>query len=440
MGIKKLVSEYKGSPNNSKGKDVKDAVNALIDKQSGVNLSAFDMIKSASNRVVDLVMIGDSNQLMDGYGFDGAFNTKCTTLYGMWATPIYGGFDGQNQGGTNCSGGGSIGVATGAPSQLDPFSIGSKRYGYLATGTFSTGNNGINIQNVAGVNTNANWRFHYAYGTFDSGSGSFRLGIRNGASPFNTFVNGVVTSTNTGAFTYQKAALDLPAGTRNTPIEFKWFNNGGTVITAPFLAYWCRCENLDVNTGMSVHTLYGAGGEGLYDMYAAIFGYTEPLLTRYFAIMRDMQIAKGYALPQLVFYINSGLNDRNETLFPSWGYLGDSDPDSGASYFDNLWAIKDLVESLWIKNGWSLDELSFLFIPSHPISNPDNSELITYRKGAKRLANDPRCSFVNIADLITSTQILANGWYKAGPDTSHLTTAGYNGIVDLVFNYINTQV
>lgn len=149
-----------------------------------------------------------------------------------------------------------------------------------------------------------------------------------------------------------------------------------------------------------------------------------------------MQIAKGFS-PQLVFYVNSGINDRNETSVPSWGYLGSNVGDSGAAYFDNLWAIKDRIETLWTTNGWDVNEVFWLFIPSHPITNPDDAELVTYRKGAKRLAQEPRCSFVDISSLITSTTILANGWYNSsGSDTSHLTTAGYNGITDLIVNHI----
>jgi hypothetical protein len=441
VSINKLVAEYKGSPNNSKGKDVAESVNALIDKQHGLNLSAFDALKSASSRVIDVVMWGDSNQLFNGFGFDGAFSDKLTTTYGSWASPIYGLASGtQQQGGNDYSGNGVIGANTGAPTQLAGLTLASREYGYLASGTFTTGGNGLSVKNVTGVNVNSAWRFHYAYGTFDSGSGSFKVGMRRGDSPFSTVLDGPIINTNTGSFTYQETYLDLPAATRNYPIEMKWYRQGSAAITAPFLGYWCRAVDMEKLSGVSVHTFYGVGGASLYDFFSTTNGYTQAELTAYFGKLREMQIAKGFT-PLFVCYVNSGINDRNETSVPSWGFLGSSSADSGAAYFDNLWALKDRIESLWISNGWGVNELTWLFIPSHPITNPDDAELITYRKGAKRLSNDPRCSFVNIADLITSSQMLTNGWYNSGgADTNHLTTSGYNGITNLILNYIDSQV
>lgn len=433
MAIGLLTAGVNASDNTaSDGKDIADTVNILIRRNA-----AFKALTAASSRPIDLVMWGDSNQLFGGFGFDGAFSDKLSATFGSWASPIYGLASGtQQQGGNDYSGNGVLGANTGAPSQLTGFTLASREYGYLSTGTFTTGGNGLSVKAVAGVDVNSAWRFHYAYGTFDSGSGLFKVGMRRGDSPFSTIIDGPTINTNTGTFSYVETYLDLPAATRNYPIEMKWYRQGSTAVTAPFIGYWCRAVDLNKFSGVSVHTFYGVGGSSLYDFYQTTNGYTNTELTAYFGKLREMQIAKGFS-PQLVFYVNSGINDRNETSVPSWGYLGSSVGDSGAAYFDNLWAIKDRIETLWTSSGWDANEVFWLFIPSHPITNPDDAELVTYRKGAKRLAQEPRCSFVDISTLITSTQILANGWYNSGgSDTSHLTTDGYNGITDLIITHI----
>jgi len=405
--------------------------------QSSGNNEVFNKIVSAAVRPIDVVMWGDSNQLFGGHGFDAAFNNKLSTLYGSWASPIYGLASGtQQQGGDNFSGNGVLGTNTGAPAQLAAFDLASREYGYLASGTFTTGGNGLSVKVYPGVDVNSAWRFHYAYGTFDSGAGSFKVGMRRGDSPFSAMIDGPTINTNTGAFSYVETFLDLPAAVRNYPIEMKWYRQGSIAITAPFIGYWCRAEDLNKSVGVSVHTFYGVGGASLWDFYQTTNGYTKSELTAYFGKLRQMQLAKGLT-PSLVMYVNSALNDRNETSVPSWGYLGSNVADSGAAYFDNLWAIKDRIEAIWIDNGWPLEEVAWLFIPSHPISNPDDAELVTYRKGAKHLGKEPRCAFIDISELVTSTTMLANGWYNnGGSDTSHLTAAGYAGVTDLIFAHI----
>lgn len=438
MATGPLTAGVNASDNSaSTGQDVADTVNSLYQRAGTLS---FSRLMSAQERPIDLVMWGDSNQLFGGFGFDGAFSDKLSATFGSWASPIYGLASGtQQQGGNDYSGNGVVGANTGAPSPLDTFDLASREYGYLASGTFTTGGNGLSVKVAAGVNVNSAWRFHYAYGTFNSGSGSFKVGMRRGDSPFSAIIDGDLINTNTGSFSYVETFLDLPAATRNFPIEMKWYRQGSAAITAPFIGYWCRAVDMNRISGVSVHTFYGVGGASLYDFYSTTNGYTNSELAAYFGKLRQMQIAKGFT-PQLVMYVNSGINDRNETSVPSWGYLGSNVADSGAAYFDNLWALKDRIDSLWIASGWDVNEITWLFIPSHPITNPDDAELITYRKGAKRLAEEPRCSFVDISTLITSTQMLANGWYNSGgSDTSHLTVAGYNGVTELIFNYIQAN-
>jgi lysophospholipase L1-like esterase len=397
--------------------------------------SAFGALGLAATRRVDMVMIGDSNQLLNGFGFDHGFGKALTERFGTYASPLFcpadsaaAGYLSNNQG--------AIGVGTGAPSELDAFwpSTDSKNYGYLSTGTFS-GNNGTAITNGNCLNVNSNLRWHFAYGTFNSGAGSFKVGIRRGTSPFNTLVNGVLTNTNTGSYSIVQTYLDLAAGTRDYPLEFKYYNNGGTVITAPFIAFHSRIEDLNKTNGVSVHTLYGAGGQSLYDMaYSMITTNTTTKLIAYFTQIRRLQISQGLS-PKVVIYINSGANDRNETSQPSLGPNPSSVPDSSAAYVDNLQAIINRIEGVWTTAGWDVHELYFLIMPTHPISSPDDAELISYRLAAKYFALRARTSFVDLTTLTTFAEMSANSWYDA-TDKIHLTQAGYENLSARVVNLI----
>jgi hypothetical protein len=51
-------------------------------------MSALDAIALATRRRMDLVMIGDSNQDKDGYGFSGAWENALALRFGMYATGI----------------------------------------------------------------------------------------------------------------------------------------------------------------------------------------------------------------------------------------------------------------------------------------------------------------------------------------------------------------
>lgn len=286
-------------------------------QKNAQGMSALDALALAAKRRVDFVMIGDSNQLKDARGWGGAMADGMIARFGMYATPIYAAQPDYvgSQGGTSSGVGypATPGATTGADTTLGGFAMpplpssagaggsnGANTYGYASTGTVTTQSavtvgNSNGAQNT-GVNLAARWRLWASYGTFASGSGSFVLGARNETSPYNGLGSGAAISTNTGAETQQLATFDVAANASRTyPIGFKWAVPGGTAATAPFIFYWSRAENLDADTGISVHTLYGVGGQSLYDMaYQLMNGWTMAQLTTYFAEVRRLQIARGY--------------------------------------------------------------------------------------------------------------------------------------------------
>jgi hypothetical protein len=189
--------------------------------------------------------------------------------------------------------------------------------------------------------------------------------------------------------------------------------------------YWSRVEATGRSAGASLHTLYGLGGASARRMALGLQTATDGHLTLFFSLVRALQ-----APPRRVLIrVNSGLNDRNETL-ASLGPAAVADGDSPEALADNLRAVLGRVEQVWALNGWPEDELFSLLTVSHPIGDPDDAELLAYREAVDALARErPRCASVRLDRLATAGEMVALGWYAGGgSDRNHLTAAGAEGL------------
>jgi hypothetical protein len=441
----------------------------ITGRAAGANDSALTALQSAMVRPIDVVMLGDSNQDKDGFGFSWSWSVALIAKAGMYATPI--GY--YPTLGGNATYGWPFGVTpppttvnptTGASATQIPWAFPDApsstgaggaspggTYGYLAdgatvaagSGTFST-----SVVNSPGVDVKARWRCTYFYSTFATGAGSWRPFSR-GTSNFAQLALGASIPTNTGAETRQSVTLDIAADPARTQgFEFQWKQHNVSPVTGPFLGFGSRAENLDKNTGFSMHRLYGVGGQSMYDVAYQLLTWSDAQLTNFFAETRRLQISRGFD-PVTICLVNFGLNDLNESLQPSLGPNPSSSPQSAAAYIDNFEAAVNRVRAIYTLNGWSLSGLKFIICPSHPITDVGgNATLNTYREAAAAFAASRQdTSFINIASKITPDQMLANVWYlSGGADYNHLTGPttkpasgtgstppyGYDGIVALM--------
>jgi hypothetical protein len=123
--------------------------------------------------------------------------------------------------------------------------------------------------------------------------------------------------------------------------------------------------------------------------------------------------------------INTGLNDRNETL-PSVD-AGILPGNSEAAFEDNLRAIIARVRQAWDAAALPPEQLYFLLTVSHPVATPDEQLLTQYRDAADRIASGtPSVASIRMDRLTTAGEMLASGWYQSGgTDRNHLTQAAY---------------
>ena len=78
---------------------------------------------------------------------------------------------------------------------------------------------------------------------------------------------------------------------------------------------------------------------------------------------------------------------------------------------------------------YSLDDLFFLSSQSHPISDPNDTELILYTEAAKELSNQKnRLAVVDHSAIFNEAVYLSNSWYNDSvSDKNHLAQIGYRG-------------
>jgi len=405
---------------------------ATLDIKSSRYVGGLGAIAQAAFRPVDVIMIGDSNQLMDGKGYDWGLSKALATRFGLYASPLY---SQDITGGTyTVAGYASQGIAslsnsatTGAPAALDDFRLPMREYAYQASGDMGQFNGVYVSKNAPGLDVTANLRAHYCFGIFASGGGSFVPAARIEASPYPTLVTGSAVSCSGGADSVGYSTLDLTAGARTTDISFKWRLGGGAANVAKTAQLWQRVENLDRPAGVSVHSMYAVGGQSLYDMAAAMLAMTDARIQSYFKSVTRLQRLRGLA-PMMVVYINSGFNDRNENLTPSLGPLATGSPTGPLAYIDNLEAIRLKFDAAWVACGYDLANLTYLVVPSHPISSPDDAQVITYRSIVSRyVAGQRRMSMVDLSTLSDYASMVANGWYRGPSEFIHLSQAGYEG-------------
>ncbi|MER8754067.1 hypothetical protein NKH69_00085 [Mesorhizobium sp. M0976] len=391
---------------------------------------------------VDFVGIGDSNQILNGFGWDHGFQYALTTLgFPMWATGLLS--QNENNGSGSAQGylygriGSLIGAVSGAPAELDKYlnkgagAIFPAYYTYVADGS-SISNSaqiGLTLSANCPIDNGAALTFDLYWGSFNSGAGTFRPYVRLGQSPFSTLaVEAAPISTNTGALAMQHATLSIAADlTRGDKIiEFKPLRTASDGITGPYFSTYMRARNPSRTTGFAYGTLEYRGGQSARTMAYDLQQASNEALTHYFSILRADQ---GSGTKTIVVCINSGLNDRNETS-ASVGTAAIADGDSAAAFIDNFRAIIARIKAIWTLNGWDQTELFWLLAVSHPQSDPDDAELVSYRGALQAYAlYVDQAQVFDLSALAPYADFIANGWYlNPVTDHNHMVQAGYEQV------------
>lgn len=413
--------------------------------RGATSLSSLQALSQASTRRVDLVMLGDSNQTFGGYGFCVGLEKALSARFPVYATPQLTRLSPPqySASSTSASDTASSGLSVSlladiyrAPSLGDGIKA---NYSYQASGSPAGQQTpGISVPPNSPIGVNNLIRVWFAYGVSASfAGGSSHPGARIGDSPYTPIVGLPDPLSSIGNFDgLRLAPLDIPAATRNATVEAKYQLPAITTIVGPWVGYYTRAEIVSRASGISCHTLYGSGGQSAWDMAWALQNTPDETLRTFFAETRRLQISAGYS-PIIVVYINTMLNDLNETNTPSLGpsrvYGTGNTP---AEYVDNLRAVQDRIKRIWEISRWPIGELHWLFVPSHRTSDPESASVSALRSAAaSAFSTEPQTSVVNLGALMTAAAATTAGWYDGG-GAAHLTATGYDGVSNLVVGQI----
>ncbi len=400
-------------------------------------LPAQFLLLSGESRRIDVVCLGDSNQLFSGFGWQDGWAVALGEVYPMYATPLLGAGDNNDIGiALNTMAGASM-PPSGAPLELTPFSdpaqgIDATPYGYLTTGAMVTPGTDLGMRLSVGnskwfknnFNANSALRFHFNYGTFDTAPGAVFQPQVSQPAGFSVLHSPIIPGV--GAFGLGASFIDVPAAVRNSNIiRFHWFGEDAPSGVGPVHALYMRAENLDQSTGQSVSTLYGVGGATARDCAIALMQTPETQLITFFEQIRMLQPDPKKVLIRIAF----GANDFTENL-PSVGPDGPFPAATNESVADNMREIIQQINDVWTFAGWDHSELVFLLVGPHARLSAEPAGY-GYRQAISEITQDAsNISFINHYRLATVAQMLADRWYEF-PSGAHLKELGYESICRL---------
>lgn len=264
--------------------------------------------------------------------------------------------------------------------------------------------------------------------------------FRLNESPYTSVFNTGDTST----FGADYAIADLTrtqgaSASRATWSKYIFQHRNNNVSThGPVLIAGQQLTSPDILTGVAHTTMVYEGGGGLDTFYNILYeDSTDASIVEYWRQIRLNLNGEKSA----VVFINSALNDRNETELSPAGQVGDA---KGA-YAERLGLIIDKLSRTWQmtdSSGYAgtADSLHVVVMPSHPISDPDDAEMVDYRIAAQQVSQGrPHVSFIMIPELVPHSEFVSGGYYASGGgDTSHLTRTGYRAVAQAVVDYVKS--
>lgn len=369
----------------------------------------------------DIVLMGDSNIVYGGHGYDAGFARATRATVGSYGTGLL--WFGENRGiGAGIGDGfetlsGSSGFAyDGAPIDAANVANDFATYLYLPAPTQLSGARQAGIVTTqAAVDSRSNLRWHVTEGVFPGG-GSWHPVVRQGVPPY-TILADLGTVSTQGTTGLRTTSFTLPADSSRPPV-LEWRLapfSFSTQLVGDLLAVRSRVENVDIRSGAVVHTYFFAGGRSARFMAGRMRATSDTAIGAYF---RDVRRTCDHVL----VILNQGLNDRTENE-PS---VREGSPgNSPAAFVDNMTYVVDRLRGAWAAEGWPADELHVLACVAHPVETPPSPMLQAYLD-ALRSCGRADIAVTSLAEYYSESSFVERGWYASAIDRTHLSPAGYD--------------
>ncbi len=390
----------------------------------------------ASSRRVDVVMIGDSNQVLGGHGWDEGYAEVLAERYAQFATGLFS--VGENRGNGSGTGHGArvlwnIGRSNvrfdGGPEALQRYLHVEGSYHYAnALEVFkgqieSLPGPGMTLSSDSALHHDSRLRFWYSYGTYPYGSGRFCPTIRRDEPPYDVIARSNTISTR-GAWGAHIGRLDTnpsETGTRADELGFYLYSNL-TPLKSPAMFYYVRVEDRSLTHGTSVSTLLYSGGVSSRGVAITLQTMKDDTLGLYFD-----HIARANRDGPIVVRICEGYNDLHEpgrSVGPAAVVPGNS----AAAFADNTIAIIERIRGVFVKRDFGASRLHFIIATPPPTSTPNDPALASYELAAAGIPLQMPEVSVRVVRLsaLTTAEEIENSGYRLEPESPyHLTRPGY---------------
>ncbi|NDC10752.1 MAG: hypothetical protein EBZ75_15720, partial [Oxalobacteraceae bacterium] len=271
-------------------------------------------------------------------------------------------------------------------------------------------------------------------GTFNGGSGQFKLRAANQSTLANLATSASYISTNTGSNGYANAsqisALQLnftSPSTTPTTLICSWDGlNSGNSVTGPFA---CLYHSVMVQSGkgFSSNTLMYQSGRTPTQI-ADQLEYSDKLIDSFLKELRERQIAAG-GTGRVLVTVNMGINDSTDV--------------NGVNYIAAANRIISRITARWSTVGGGAGQLAFVFTVTHPTTSSGNANWNTNRPGIVSAVNawantagSNTCT-VDFGSAYSSYRLNIETMYQTG-NQAHLnaTTSAQNNGYDAVVGTI----
>jgi len=435
----------RANSNNSCGLDSKYPAFTKVDNF----IRVLNLMKT---RRVDFIGLGDSNQIKSGvHGWEHGWQKALSDKFDMYATALIPAgttlfnvgykYDSRDRWGTTV-------LSTGNPEQEKYMDDGIlttslTQSAFVKSPDTASGSSnirgGIQIFSDCPIDISGNIQYDFYYVTEVSGGGTFEPILYQEPFDASKKVTDGLISTQTGAYTMTKKSLQYPndplrnAQNGVTSLRGGFSGSVGSGITGSVFCAYIRAINQDRSKGFGYTTQYFFSGAGMRDMANAIISADDAYLTHIYSTIRNDQLAKNPYGVTILFTIHLGTGDFTENGI-SKGTRAITPSSLPEAFGDNCQAIIDRILGIWTLNNWDLDEVNFLLVGSHPQSEPDNTQLISYRKAMSDLCSyNQRCSSVDINQLIPFNIGVEKGYYNPS-DVLHVLQLGFEAICTEIIN------
>ena len=219
-------------------------------------------------------------------------------------------------------------------------------------------------------------QFRTVVGTFNASGGQYKMSVYNKNSfSANVVSSFISTQTSGGGYGFKTTTLNFTTqSTATAGVYCSWdgaAQGAANGCTGPFACLWMSAIQLN-KKGYCVSNLMTHDGRTGTELAARVEGMDKNL-NMYFKELRERQIESG-GTGRVIVFVNYGINE-------------DTSPTAALAYTDAAARIRDRIKARWVVSGGNVENLAFVFAPSHPVTSTSGLTWKTNRAAVVSAAN-----------------------------------------------------